>query len=283
MPEVKPTVRQRRLGLELRQLRRNRGWTLEEAAKRLEYSVASLSKIENGRQRISPRVLPFIFDAYGLEIPEQRAAIVQLTREASRKNWWQAYKGVVSDPFDDYLSLESTAVGLNAYTPVVIPGLLQTEEYARAVTEASRAWENRDDIERFVQVRMARQEVLRGDHPLRLWVVLSESVLRQRVGGPAVMRAQLEHLAATVHAMPHVIVQVLPFEAGAHAGMDGPFTLLRFDAGSDVVCIESMRASLYLEQSDEVELYAQTFDHLSAAALTARQSLDLITELGKET
>ena len=282
MPETKPTVRQRRLGLELKKLRRDRGWTLEEAAARLEYSVSSLSKIENGRQRISARVLPFVFQVFEVVDEGRQAEIKQLVRDMTKRDWWQEFKGVISDPFADYLSLESTASELSIFNPLVIPGLLQTDRYAEAVAQGSRAWRTQEEVQQFVRVRLARQEVLTREPPLRLWVVLTEAVLHQEVGDAEARREQLVRLSELTGELPHVNIQILPYSAGAHAGMDGPFSLLSFPTGGDVVCLESMRASLYLEQDEEVGPYAAALDHLKSSALSTQQSRIFVDDMIKE-
>ncbi|MEU0936166.1 helix-turn-helix transcriptional regulator [Embleya sp. NPDC005971] len=279
MSDGRPTVRQRRLGLELRQLRHGLGWTLSRAAERLDMRLSSLSKIETGRQRVRTRELPAFFDAYGLVDPARREAITHLAREALKRNWWQGFEGVVSDPYADYLSLEGSASEIAVFNPLVVPGLLQTQTYARELTEASRVWSTLDEVDRFVELRMKRQELLTGEHPPRYWVILSELSLRQEVGGKAVLRDQVAHLIDTAVRLPHVTVQVVPYDAGAHSGSDGGFALMRFAVGSEVVCLESMRASLYLEEPGDIAIYAATLDHLKSSALSVRDSMAFMKTL----
>ena len=283
MPDVRPTVRQRRLGLELRQLRHDRGWTLEEAATRLERSVSALSKLETGRQRLRPRDMPFILDQYGLSDSGKREDLIRLARRAADKNWWQEYAGVVKDPFDDYLSLESEATAIDVFASLLVPGVLQTQAYARSVVEASREWQTAEQVERFVELRMARQRALTRDHPLNIWAILTEQVLRQHIGGRDVMRRQLDGMVQTATDLPHVVLQVLPYDCGAHAGLDGSFTLLRFGgSGPDVACINALTSTIHLEQDSEVSRYATTFDHLKSIAQSPRASLSIIRGISKE-
>lgn len=282
MSEGKPTVRQRRLGFELRQLRHGCGWTLDQAAQRLEMRLAALSKIETGRQRVRTRELPAFFEVYGLTDAVRRKSITNLAREALKKNWWQGYEEVVSDHYADYLSLEVGATDISIFDPQVIPGLLQTEAYASALTEASRVTRTQAEAAQFVKLRMERQQLLERPDAPRLWVVLTELSLRQEVGGREALREQLTHVVALVEALPHVAVQVLPYCAGAHAGSDGGFALMRFPTGGDVICVESMRASLYLEEPADVSLYVETLNHLKSSAISVRDSLSMITGIAKE-
>jgi transcriptional regulator with XRE-family HTH domain len=283
MPDVRPTVRQRRLGLELRQLRRENGWTLEDAAVRLERSVSALSKLETGRQRLRPRDLPFILDQYGVTDAGRREDLVGLARRAAVKNWWQEYAGVVKDPFDDYLSLENEAVAIDVFAGLLVPGVLQTEEYAYAVVEASREWQTSEQVARFVELRMARQQALFAERPMRIWAVLTEQVLRQHIGGRTVMGKQLDHLLQITTDLPHVVLQVLPYDSGAHAGLDGSFSLLRFEgSGPDVACINALTSTIHLEQDVEVGRYVTTFDYLKSIAVSPRDSLPIIRRISEE-
>ncbi|MGP4115296.1 helix-turn-helix domain-containing protein [Streptomyces sp. 4N509B] len=281
---VEPTPRRRRLGGEFRRIREGLGWTQEEAATRLGYkSLSVVSKIEKGVQGVKIQQLPHFFEVYGITDESLREELRNLARRASEPDWWQRYGGVVDDPLGDYLSLVESASSLFVFNPLAIHGLLQTPEYAKAVVEGSRAWKVVDDIGRFVDLRLEHQKnVLDRDPPLKIWAVLPEGLLRQEVGGRNVMRAQIEHLVKLARGNPHVHIQVLPFKAGAHAGMDGPFMLMGFPTGRDIVCIESMRASLHLNQPAAVEEYRTTSDTLKTDALSQRASLPLLKALIKE-
>ncbi|MFG1879577.1 helix-turn-helix domain-containing protein [Sphaerisporangium sp. NPDC049003] len=287
MPEVRATVRRRRLGRELEELRRACGLTLEDAAVLLQRPKTSLSKIENGRQQLPVRDVPFILDQYKLQDPARYEAIMELARQAAKRNWWQQFHGVVRDPFADYLSLEEAATLIFKWSPLLIPGLLQTEAYARHVVAASRMWQTDEEIDRFVQLRMNRKStVLDRDDPSQLWVVLSEMAVRQRVGTPgtAVMREQLEHLRdiAADRSRSHVQIVLLPYSAGEHAGLEGAFTWMRFEAGPDIVCLEALTSAQYLEEEDEVGRYATAADHLRSAAQSPRDTIATLNKMIKE-
>lgn len=287
MPEVTATVRRRRLGRELEKLRRDQGHTLEEAAGLLQRPKTSLSKIENGKQQLPVRDVPFILDQYGLKDPARREEIMELARKAAERNWWQKFKGVVRDPFADYLSLEDSATWIFKWSPLLIPGWLQTEAYARHVVAASRMWQSDEEIDNFVLLRMNRKkEVLDRETPPQMWVVLSEMAVRQQVGAPgtAVIKEQLQYLrgiAADRH-YSHVQIVLLPYAAGEHAGLEGSFTLMHFDSGPAVVCLEALTSAQYLEEEDEVKRYATAADHLRSAALSPRDTVVALTEMIKD-
>jgi transcriptional regulator with XRE-family HTH domain len=280
---VEPTPRRRRLGAELRRIREALGWTQEEAAARLGYrSLSTISKIENGLQALKIQQLPHFFEVYGITEPALRDELRDLVRRADEPDWWQRYEGVVDDPLGDYLFHVESATSLFVFNPLAIHGLLQTPDYARAVTEGSRAWKTTEDIERFVALRLEHQRTIaERPKPLKIWSILPEGVLRQEVGGRECMRAQLEHLIDLARNNPHVTLQVLPFSAGAHAGMDGPFMLMSFPTGRDLVCIESLRAALHLNDPETVELYKTTSDLLKSEALSPKASIPVIASIAK--
>lgn len=281
---VEPTARRRRLGAELRCIREALDWTQDEAAGRLGYqSLSTVSKIEKGVQGLKIQQLPHFFEVYGITDDTLREELRSLVRRAGETDWWQRYGGVVDEPLEDYLSQAESASSLFVFNPVVVYGLLQTPEYARAVTESSRAWKAVEDVDRFVEMRLEHQRnMLERQPPLKLWVVLTEGQLRQEVGGRAVMRGQIDHLINLMRGNPHITIQVLPYHTGAHAGMDGPFIRMSFLTGRDIVCIESMRASLHLNQPEAVEMYRATSDLLKSDALSQKASLPLLTSIAKD-
>ncbi|MFI9829593.1 helix-turn-helix domain-containing protein [Streptomyces sp. NPDC051913] len=281
---VEPTPRRRRLGAELRRIREALGWTQEEAARRLGYqSLSTVSKIEKGVQGLKIQQLPHFFEVYQIDDPALRDELRNLVRRAGEADWWQRYEGVVDDPLGDYLSLVESASSLFVFNPVAIHGLLQTPEYARAVTEGSRAWKTPEEIDRFVAMRQEHQKnMLERDPALKIWAVLPEGLLRQEIGGKAVMRAQIEHLIGLARTDPNITIQVLPYRAGAHAGMDGHFMLMSFPTGRDLVCIESIRALLHLNEPDTVEVYRTTSDMLKSDALSQKASVPLLTAISKD-
>jgi transcriptional regulator with XRE-family HTH domain len=274
-----PTVRRKRLGIELRRLREQAGLTCEVVGRRLECSGTRISRIETGRINARPGDVREMLEIYGVTGSEA-ASLVQLAREARRKGWWHTYGRVLPAWFEAYIGLESEAVRLRDFQPLVIPGLLQTEDYARAVLRAAPGAGSAEDIGQQVALRMERQGVLARANPPELWVVLSESVLRAQVGGPEIMRAQLSHLI-DVAERPNVTLQVLPSGNAAHVDPVSPFTILDFPEAADptVVYLEHLTGSLFLESKDEVRRYTAVFDRLRAEALGAGQTAGLMAQI----
>lgn len=280
--EHSPTVRRRRLAAELRALREAARLTCDEVADHLECSASKISRVETGRVSVSPRDVRDMLELYGVE-PQQRESLVQLARESRQKGWWHAYSDAIQPRFATYVGLEDAAAEIRTYEVNLIPGLLQTEDYARTVIGAGNLTGTQEDVERRVALRMARQPTLTGDSPPQLWAVLDEAALRRTVGGPGLMRLQLDHLV-DLAAMPNVAVQVIPFTAGAHPGMGKPFVILAFPerADPDVVYLEDLTSTLYLEDVDEIDRYNMLFNHLRATALSFEESASLITSVAKD-
>ncbi|WP_028662890.1 helix-turn-helix domain-containing protein [Saccharomonospora halophila] len=269
-----PTVRRRRLAGELRRLREAAELTIDEVADRLECSASKVSRIETGQVGVTPRDARDMLELYGVHGDEQEA-LVQLAREARKRGWWHAYNEVFTGAF---VGLEADASSLRAYQALLVPGLLQTERYARAVIRAMRPGAEESEVDRRVAARMARQRLLSEENPPGYWAVVDEAVLHRVVGDPGVMAEQLSRIAEAARS-PHVTVQVVPFGAGAHPGMEGPFLILGFpeQADPDVVYVDSTSSGLYLEMESDVRRYALMFDHLRAAALKPDDSVDVIT------
>jgi transcriptional regulator with XRE-family HTH domain len=280
--EHSPTVRRRRLASELRALREAARLTCDEVADHLECSASKISRVETGRVSVSPRDVRDMLELYGVE-PQQRESLVQLARESRQKGWWHAYSDAIQPRFATYVGLEDAAAEIRTYEVNLIPGLLQTEDYARTVISAGNLTGTQEDVERRVALRMARQPTLTGDSPPQLWAVLDEAALHRTVGGPGLMRLQLDHLV-DLAAMPNVAVQVIPFTAGAHPGMGKPFVILAFPerADPDVVYLEDLTSTLYLEDVDEIDRYNMLFNHLRATALSFEESASLITSVAKD-
>ncbi|MEW1721429.1 helix-turn-helix transcriptional regulator [Streptomyces sp. NPDC093109] len=276
----------RRLGLALRTLRQRAGLSLADAVKLLGLSGSSaLSKIENGKQRVPATSLDKYFEAYDVQDERRMREIRQLAAQASssrRTNLFAQYRDAVRDPFADYLELEELAVHADWYAAQLVPGLLQTPEYAHAVVEGSGKWNTTREVRTFVELRMKRQQVLRREHPLSMWCVLDEAVLRRAMGGEQVLAGQLRYLLDVSGELPGVEIQVLPFSAGVHAGIDGTFTLFRFDAGDPLAVLEPLTNSLYLEKDEHVGRYDVAFNHLRARALDIPASREFIKSLIKE-
>jgi transcriptional regulator with XRE-family HTH domain len=280
--EHSPTVRRRRLALELRRLREAARLTCEEVAEHLECSASKISRVETGRVSVSPRDVRDMLELYGVPA-EQRESLVQLARDSRQKGWWHAYSDTMQPQMATYIGLESAASEIRIYEVSLIPGLLQTEDYARAVIRAGMVNSPAEDIERRVALLMARQPAVVRDDPPKVWAVLDEAALRRRVGGSGLMRLQLEHLLAQA-ALPNVAVQVIPFAGGAHPAMGRPFIILVFPerVDTDVVYLEDLTSALYLEDVAEVDRYNVFFNHLRATALSFDDSAALITSVLKE-
>jgi transcriptional regulator with XRE-family HTH domain len=278
-----PTVRRRRLGTELRRLRDSAGYKLEEVAGMLGVAPSTLSRIETGKAPTKSAYLSQLLELYQVTDAGQRQLLVDMAREGHRKGWWAAYDDVLPSGLGVYVGLEAEASGLRSYEIGVVHGLLQTTDYARAILRASAPRHTADQIERLVDLRMERQRRLDDDPPLDLWVIHDEAVIRRTVGGPVVMRHQLAHLLVAA-GLPGVTLQVLPFDTGAHAGHDGPFSIVEFHDRSDpeVVYVESTAGPIYLEKDREIRASAEVFDRLRAAALPPEASLDLISKAARE-
>ncbi|MDT0464311.1 helix-turn-helix domain-containing protein [Streptomyces gibsoniae] len=277
---VNPTVRRRRLGQELRKLRELKGMTAEEVAERLLVSQSKISRLENGRRSISQRDVRDLCGVY--EVEDQRVvdSLMEMARDSRQQGWWHAFGDI---PYSVYIGLETDAESLRVYEPQVITGLLQTRSYAEALIQGALPETSATDIEKRVQVRMRRQDRIAAENnPLRLWVVLDEAALRRVVGNNHVMREQLEHLCELSH-LPHVTVQVLPFEAGAHPGLNGQYAILEFSdaADSSVVYLEGVTSDLYLEKANDVQKYAVMYEHLRAQALSVEKSRQFIADVAK--
>jgi transcriptional regulator with XRE-family HTH domain len=278
-PEQNPTLRGRRLAVELMRRREASGLSREEAARRLEWSTSTIFRIETGRSRPQPGNVRVLLDLYGVTGSE-RDGLIQLAREARQPGWWHSFRDVLPNPYEVYIGLEGGAASIRNFEPVVVPGLLQTEDYARATFKGGPRELERDEIERRVEVRRARQQILTRDDRPRLWAVIDEAVIHRLVGDPAVMRAQLGHLIDTAE-QGKTTVQVVPFRAGAHAGTTGPFVILDFPEPTDpaVVYVETLAGDIYLEERADVNRYTIAFDRLLAAALHPDDSVRLIQQV----
>jgi transcriptional regulator with XRE-family HTH domain len=277
-----PTVRRKRLGIELRRLREQASLTCEDVGQRLDCSGTRISRIETGRISVKPGDVREMLEIYGVSSAEADS-LAQLARDARRKGWWHTYGKMLPTWFEAYIGLEAEAVRLRDFQSMVVPGLLQTEDYARGVLRTAPSAGSAEDIDRQVALRVQRQSVLAQASPPDLWVVLSESVLRVQVGGAAVMRAQLRHLI-DVAGRSTVTLQVLPFTTAAHVQPISPFTILEFPDAADptVVYLEHLTGSIFLESQEEVRRYTVIFDHLRAEALGTAQSIELIGRLAAE-
>ncbi|MFR0354102.1 helix-turn-helix domain-containing protein [Streptomyces sediminimaris] len=279
-----PAVRRRKLGAELRALRAGAGLTSGEAARLAGWHQSKVSRIETGASGVKPADVRLLLDVYAVSDSQLRELLLVLAGSdegGGRHHWWHAYRGVLPPTYRDFISLESQANAMSTLETSVVPGLLQTPEYARAVTRAAVGGLDDERLDALVEVRLARQDVLHSDPPLRLSAVLDEAVLHREVGGPGVMARQLRRLLDTAH-LPHVRLQVLPFAAGAHVGITGPFVIFSFSSTSDldVVVLDHLTSSLYLERKEDLGAYSEAFKDLQSHALSPEDSFDYIAAIG---
>ncbi|MFE9874364.1 helix-turn-helix domain-containing protein [Micromonospora sp. NPDC005686] len=274
-----PTVRLRRLAAELRSLRTAAGLTRDEVSEQTGINPATLYRIETAKVRPQRRTLMAMLDKYGVTDEDKRSELIALSRQAAQLGWLQAYESELPELYTTYISFEAEARSVRNYESLFVPGLLQTENYARAVIRGVLPLATDADVQARVEARMQRQESLRKTEPLRLWAILDEAVLHRLTGGPAVMAQQLDALV-TAAGQPHVTLQVIPFTTGAHAGMPGSFVVMDFPDPADpaLVYVDSMAGDLFLEREADVRRYTSTFEHLRATALDPTSSIKLIQE-----
>lgn len=267
-----PTVRRRELGAMLRALRNERGLTVEQAAAELLCSPSKISRMETGQRGANARDIRDLCALYGVSDAVTRERMTRLAAEGKQPGWWQSYEL----DFATYVGLEADATAISCYMSAVIPGILQTPEYARAMHEGGFQDYTADRIDEHVEVRVRRQSRLGGERPLRLEIILDEATLHRAVGGRAVMAAQLERLGE-VAGLPHVTMQVIAFEAGAHPAMDSNFNILEFDSDApDVVYVEGLVGWIYLDRPQDLDRYRQVFERLRSIALNSQDSAKII-------
>ncbi len=280
-----PTVLRIVLGTHLRKLRTNAGISREAAGDAIRGSHAKISRLELGRVSSKERDIADLLTLYGVTDEGLRTDYLDLARQASMPGWWQQYGDVLSPWFETLIGLEEAATLIRTYEVQFIPGLLQTEAYARAVITLGYPGSSAREIDRRVELRMARQKLLTRNDPPRLWAVVDEAALRRPLGGQEAMRAQLEYLLE-ISALPNVTLQVAPFNMGGLAAAGGPITILRFLEPDlpDIVYLEQLTSSLYLEKQDDIDNYMSVMDRLSAEADPPRESTaflkQLLTECG---
>jgi transcriptional regulator with XRE-family HTH domain len=272
-----PTALRILLGAQLRRLREARRITLDEAGKVIRASGSKVSRLETGRVGFKDRDIADLLTLYGVTDEQQRNALRDLARSASARGWWHDYSDVLPTWFEAYVGLEEAATSIRAYEIQFVPGLLQTEDYARAVTLLGHYGAPAEEIDRRVRLRMARQALLAEPRPVHLWAVLDEAVLRRPAGRPGVMRRQLQHLLEAAD-RPNVTIQVVPFRAGAHAAAGGPFSILRFAERDlpDVVYLEQLTSALYLDKRETVDHYMAVMERLCLEAAPAASTASAI-------
>ncbi|MEU4085118.1 helix-turn-helix domain-containing protein [Streptomyces aureus] len=282
-PRSAPTVGQVVLGRRLLDLRERAGLKREEAARILRVAPATVRRMEMAEVSLKIPYLQLLLKSYGVG-DQEAEAFVQLAEDANKPGWWQRFHDILPDWFSMHVSLEGAASLLRSYEPHFIPGLLQTEDYARGVLEAGAIGQTRpEDIERHVALRMQRQDLLTREDAPRIWAVMDETVLRRTIGGPEVMRAQIDKLLQATK-LPHVTLQVIPFSSGPHPGTYGPFVLFRFAMPElpDMVYSEYLTGAVYLDSRSEVATHLEVMDRMAAQAATAHRTKEILRDLRKE-
>jgi transcriptional regulator with XRE-family HTH domain len=271
------------LGSQLRKLREAQGISRDDAGYRIRASGSKISRLELGRVSFKERDVSDLLDLYGVADETKREQIVSLAREANSPAWWQKYSDVVPDWFQIYVGLEEAAELIRVYEVQFVPGLLQTEEYARAVVKLGQPGAAQDEVERRVALRMGRQQLLTRPDAPRLWAVVDEGALRRPMGGKEVMRGQIERLMAAAKEQ-NVTLQVLPFTFGGHAAEGGAFTIMRFpeaDMG-DIVYIEQLTGAHYLDKREDVERYSEVMERLSVKGTSPERTHDSLAAMLEE-
>ena len=278
-----PTVRRRQLMAELKRLREAAGLSQEAVAEQLDWHHTKLMRIETGRTSPHPNDVRLMAEVYGMTDRDQVAALVKLARDAKQRGWWYSYRDVLLNRYDFFIGLESEAASIRNFELAMVPGLLQTEEYARALIQGGPQELGRDEVERRVEVRMTRQARLERDDRPQFWAILDESVIRRVVGGPEVTRGQLERLIAA-GGQARTTIQVVPYRASMHPGLEGSFVILEFAESSepDVVYMESVGGNLYVDRPDQVRLFGIAFDHLRAVALSPNDTRAMLRAAADE-
>ncbi|MCX4237154.1 helix-turn-helix domain-containing protein [Streptomyces sp. NPDC020707] len=280
-----PSVLRMILGRQLEELRTRAGLTFEQAGAAIGVSHSTIRRMEAAKvARLRLPDAEKLLQIYGVSDQQEIDTFLKSVREANKRGWWHTYRDVLPDWFSAYLSLEQAALQIRAYEAQFVPGLLQTEQYARALLGAGNPHASGEATDRRVALRMRRQELLTRDSPPRVWIVMDETVLRWPVGGPEVMRAQIDRLIE-VNSLPHVTLQVMPFANGPHPAMRaGAFHLFRFRARElpDIVYLSGLVGAVYLDKDDDVVVYREALDRLGAQSAPARKTEALLGAIRKE-
>ncbi|MFE9401276.1 helix-turn-helix domain-containing protein [Streptomyces sp. NPDC006530] len=282
-PRSAPTVGQVVLGRRLQDLRERAGLRREEAAKVLRVAPATIRRMEMAEVSLKIPYVVLLLQAYGIADTEAEG-FVALAEEANKPGWWQRFHDILPDWFSMYVSLEGAASLIRSYEPHFVPGLLQTEEYARQVMRSGALGAtSHADIDRHVALRMERQSLLTREDAPRLWVVMDETVLRRPVGSAQVMRDQIDRLLEA-STLPNVTVQLAEFSTGHHPGTYGPFVLFRFAVPElpDMVYSEYLTGAVYLDARPEVATHLEVMDRMAAQAATAQRTKEILKDLRKE-
>jgi hypothetical protein len=277
-----PSVRRLILGSQLRRLRERAGISCAEAGYNIRGSASKISRMETGRISFKERDVDDLLTLYGLHDPEERAQLLALVAQSRQTGWWHRYNDRMPKWFEDYVGLEEAAARIQSWEVQFIPGLIQTEEYARAAVEHGHPRTGTDSVDRMVELRMRRQKILEGTHPPRLWVVIDESVLHRTLGHRPMLKRQIDRLLELTD-LSHISLQVIPFSRSGYVA-EGAFSILRFAEPElpDIAYIEHLTGALYLERLDEIEVYGRAFDRLVVDAETPRGSRQFLEKVRAE-
>jgi hypothetical protein len=281
---TEPTVLRMLVGAQLRRLRETSQITCEDAGEAIRASHSKISRLESGRTGFKARDVADLLTLYGVHDEAERAAVLSLAEQASAPAWWHEYADVVPPWFEAYLGLEPAASVIRTYEVQFVPGLLQTEDYARAVVLLGHHDAPPEEIERRVALRMRRQRLLRRPRPPKIWAVIDETALRRPIGGADIMRAQIDHLLALAE-HPDVTIEIMPFSAGGHSAAGGPITILRFpeDRVPDTVYLEQLTSAVYTSRRADVDHYLHTMNRLVIEAETPDATLPALHDILRET
>ncbi|HMH91485.1 MAG TPA: helix-turn-helix transcriptional regulator [Streptosporangiaceae bacterium] len=281
-PRGGPTVLRMLLGIQLRRLREAANLTPDQAGYEIRASRSKISRVEHGRVGFKERDVSDLLSLYGVTDPRERDRMLSLARQANNQGWWAKYDDIMPDWFESYVGLEQATSLIRTFELQFVPGLFQTEDYARGVTMLGHRSAPSDEIEHRVSLRMQRQKILHLDDSPRIWAVIDESALRRPLGGVAAMKVQLRHLIEVTQ-YPRVTLQVMPFSRGGHPAAGGSFTVLRFAEPDlpDIVYLEQLTSALYLDRRDEVDHYMEVMNRLSAEADTPADSARLLEQIAK--
>jgi len=276
-----PTAVRMLVGAQLRRLREERGITRAEAGEPIRASESKISRMELGRVGFKERDVRDLLSLYGVHDDEERATMLARVQEANESSWWHAYGDVTPNWFQRYLGLETTASLIRTYEVQFVPGLLQTEAYARAVVRLGHSNAPEDEVSRRVRLRLARQQMLTSPDPPKLWAVVDEAALRRPIGGRQVMRDQIEALIGTVIKVPNVRLQVVPLASGGHAAAGGSFTILRFPQRDlpDMVYIEQLTSALYLDKREDIDCYFDAVNRLFVEAAPLKETVRILDRI----
>lgn len=271
------------LGAQLRRLRERAGLSRADAGFTIRASESKMSRLEAGKVGFKLRDVEDLLTTYGIDDTGEREVLLNMVKESNQPGWWHRYNDVIPTWFNSYVGLEESASRIQAYEHQFVPGLLQTEDYARAVMTHGQPEKTTDDVERRLALRKRRQQILARPGAPQFWVVLDESVLQRPVGGRKILRAQIEALLEAT-AMPHIAIQVLTFARNSNTA-EGAFSMLRFPEEElpTIVYIEHLAGALYLDRLDEVEVYGRVLDILAVDAETPDVSRQILTKLLADT